>query len=89
MDTHADLGVSLQVVLTDCIDKISHPYPTAEWVGYSHGAMIAHCREVHATVGLGGVLAQEGTPEAGWIGVADAAGAILIDYEWETVAVEA
>jgi hypothetical protein len=43
-------------LLTDRISGATHPYPTAEWVSYSHGAMLADVRKVHREAGNGGLL---------------------------------
>jgi hypothetical protein len=37
-----DLDLDLHIVLTDRISGLQHRYPPAEWVGYSHGAMLAY-----------------------------------------------
>jgi hypothetical protein len=37
-----DLDVDLHIVLTDRIGGLQHRYRPAEWVGDSHGAMLAY-----------------------------------------------
>jgi hypothetical protein len=77
------------VVLTDWISGISHPCPTAEWITYSHGAVIDYARLVHRENAIGGELRHSGNPEAGRVTVTDAAGRLRIDYAWETLTVTA
>jgi hypothetical protein len=84
-----DLDLDLTVVLTDRISGISHPYPTAEWITYSHGAVIDYARLAHRENAIGGELRHSGSPEAGRVAVTDAAGRLRIDYVWETLTVTA
>jgi hypothetical protein len=46
----ADLDVDLHIVLTDRIGGLQHRYRPAEWVGDSHGAMLAYASAAVADV---------------------------------------
>jgi hypothetical protein len=84
-----DLDLDLTVVLIDQISGSAwHPYPTAEWVGYSHSTMLDYARKVHRENAIGGALRHAGSREAGRVTVTDAAGQVLIDYQWMTLTSE-
>jgi len=83
-----DLDLDLTVVLIDELTGDWHPYPPAEWVGYSHNTMLDHCRKMHRDNAIGGELRHAGGREAGQVTVTDAVGRVLIDYVWMTLTAE-
>jgi hypothetical protein len=83
-----DLDLDLTVVLIDEISGAWHPYPPAEWVGYSHNTMLDYVRKVHRDKAIGGELRHGGSREAGRVTVTDAAGRVLTQYRWVTLTAE-
>jgi hypothetical protein len=80
-----DLDLDLHVVLIDELTGNWHPYPPAEWVGYSYNTMLDYCRKVHREHAIGAELRHGGSREEGRVTVWSADGQVLIDYAWETL----
>ncbi len=80
-------GTQLRVYVRDLLGGELVAYPAEEWLG-EYPVGINEAIQLWQQ-SLGGTIAMTGTPEQGRVTVNDADRVIILDTQWQTVAVDA